>query len=195
MKVSVGVSNRNVHLSSDDFDKLFGSSEFYSIKDLSQEGEFMSNLVVSLVTDKATIDNVRVVGPIREKTQVEISKTDAYKLGLNPPVRMSGDFSEAEDIMLSSLNNKILCKNSCILANRHIHCKTSELSKYNLVDGQVLQVKVDTPRGGILSNVIVKSKPTYNFELHLDTDEANAFGLKNGDVVEIMEDFNGKERY
>lgn len=188
MKISVGISNRHVHLSKEVFDALFKDQEFYSIKDLSQEGEFMSNLVVDLISKKSVIEDVRVVGPVREKTQVEISKTDAYKLGINPPVKMSNDFDGAEDIMLSSKTNKVLVKNCCILANRHIHCKTSELEKYNLKDGQKLKIKVDTPRGGILNNVIVKSKPTFNFELHLDTDEANAFGLKNGDIVEILEE-------
>ena len=188
MKISVGISNRHVHLSKEVFDILFEDSEFYSIKDLSQEGEFMSNLKVDLIGEKGTIEGVRVVGPIRENTQVEISKTDAYKLGVNPPIRMSNHFDGALDIMLSSSNKRVNVKNCLILANRHIHCKTSELDKYNLKDGQIVRVKVNNERGGILENVIVKAKPTFNFELHLDTDEANAFNLKNGDIVEIMED-------
>lgn len=188
MKINVGVSNRHVHLSKEDFDMLFKGQQFYSVKDLSQGGEFMSNLVVSLITDKSRIDNVRVVGPLREKTQVEISRTDSYKLGIKPPVRMSNDFRDAVDIMLSSLYGEVVSKNSCIIANRHIHCNPSDLEKYNLRDGQILKVKVDSVRGGILDNVIVKTKPTFTFELHLDTDEANAFFLNNGDVVEILEE-------
>lgn len=190
MKIKVGVSNRHIHLSEEDFKNLFENTKFYSIKDLSQEGEFMSNLTVNISTEKATINNVRVVGPIRNHTQVEISMSDAIKLGINPPIKMSGDFDDAADIMLSSSNRKIIAKNSCILAHRHIHCKTSELEKYGLKDGQILSIKVGGIRGGILNNVIVKSKESFNLELHLDTDEANAFNLKNGDEVEILEESN-----
>ena len=193
MQIKVGVSNRHVHLSEEDFKNLFGNTEFYSIKDLSQEGEFMSNLTVDLKTEKDTIKNVRVVGPVRKHTQVEISRTDAYKLGINPPIKMSNDFDGAIDIMLSSFltNKEILAKNACILAHRHVHCKTSELDKYCLKDGQILKIKIGGIRGAVIDNVIVKSKDTFNLELHLDTDEANALNLKNGDVVEILEDNNG----
>lgn len=188
MKIKVGVSNRHVHLSKEDFKKLFGNADFYSIRDLSQGGEFASNLVVNIKTEKGQIDNVRIVGPLRDHTQVEISKTDAHKLGINPPVRMSGDFAGALDIMLSSDSEEVLVKEACILAHRHIHCKTSQLEKYGLYEGKIVKVKVDGPRGGILDNVIVKVKENFNLELHLDTDEANAFGLNNGDIVEIMEE-------
>ena len=101
---------------------------------------------------------------------------------------MSGDLDNSESVELVSNYNHKLINNCCILANRHIHCKTSELEKYNLREGQVLSVKVEGIRPGILDNVIVKSKETFNFELHLDTDEANAFMLSNGDEVEIMEE-------
>ena len=188
MVIKIGVSNRHIHISEKDFKDLFGNSEFYSIKDLTQEGEFMSNLTVDIKTEKDIIKNVRIVGPFRNKTQVEISKTDAYKLGINPPVRMSGDFKEAEDIMLGSKLGEKLIKNSCVIANRHIHCKTSELKKYNLKDGQILKVKIEGARGAVLDNVIVKAKESYNLELHLDTDEANALGVKTGDEAIIMED-------
>ena len=188
MKIRIGVSNRHVHLSPDDFEKLFGNIDFYSIRDLSQGGEFASNLTVTIRTEKGNIENVRVVGPLRNHAQVEISKTDAYKLGINPPVKMSGDFNGALDIMLSSNNGEVLVKEACILANRHIHCKTSELSKYDLYDGKVVRVKVYGTRGGILDNVIVKAKESFNLEMHIDTDEANAFGLNNGDLVEILEE-------
>ena len=190
MQIKVGISNRHVHLSEEDFKELFRETNFYSIKDLSQEGEFMSNLTVDIKTEKDIIKNVRVVGPIRKHTQVEISKTDAYKLGINPPIRMSGDFKDALDIMLSSNIKTITCKNSCILAHRHVHCKTSELEKYNLREGQVLKIKIDGIRGATIDNVIVKAKETFNLELHLDTDEANALNLKNGDIVEILEESN-----
>ena len=188
MKVSIGVSNRHIHLDYETCVKLFGSSELTLVRELSQGGEFVSNRVVSIKTDKGVIDNVKVVGPLRSRTQVEIARSDAFKLGLNPPVRMSGNFDGAEDVTLVFEGREVEVKNSCILANRHIHCKTSELDKYGLKDGQVLKVRVDNMRGGVMDNVIVKAKESYNLEMHIDIDEANAFMLSNGSVVEIMEE-------
>lgn len=188
LKIKVGVSNRHVHLSENDFNILFKGYEFKSIKDLSQDGDFASNLVVSIKTDKNIINNVRVVGPLREKTQVEISMTDAYFLGLNPPVRMSGDFRDAKDIVLCNKDIKTLCANSCILANRHIHINTNEQDKYNLYDGDKVMAYIDGVRGGVLDNVLVKSRDNYNLEMHLDTDEANAMGVRNGEFVHIVID-------
>ena len=194
MKVSIGVSNRHIHLDYDTCVKLFGNSELTIVRELSQGGEFVSNRVVSIKTDKGRIDNVKVIGPLRNKTQVEIARSDAFKLGINPPVRMSGNFDGAVDVILVVDNREVEVKNSCILANRHVHCNSSELDKYGWYDGKVLSVKVDGIRGGILENVIVKSKDSYNLELHLDTDEANAFLLNNGDEVEILEEENGNKR-
>lgn len=186
MKVKVGVSNRHIHLSKVVFDYLFDDADMLNTRDLSQGGEFVSNLTVDLIGPKGKINNVKVVGPLRTKTQVEVSKTDAYKLGINPPIRMSNNFDGAEDIMLSSNGKKCTVKNCCILANRHIHLNSNDLK--GLADGQKVSVKVLGDRGGIMDNVIVKTKDTFSFELHIDTDEANAFGLKNGDEVEIQED-------
>ena len=193
MKVKVGVSNRHVHLCKDDFESLFGNSEFYSIKDLNQKGEFMSNLKVSIYTEKDRIDGVRVVGPLRSKTQVEISKTDSYKLGLDCPINLSGDLEGACDIMLSSSSNSILAKNSCIVAKRHLHVGSSEAASLNLDSSKVMKATVLGERPGVISNIPVRVKDTFSLELHLDTDEANAFNLKNGDILDIEEDFYGQE--
>lgn len=186
MNIKVGVSNRHVHLDKETFEFLFGNADFYSIKELSQDREFMSNLTVCIKTDKDIIEKVRVVGPLREKTQIEISKTDAYKLGINPPVRMSGDLNNSESAYLCYEDKTILIKSGVIIANRHIHCNPDEAKKYQLYDGKVLNVKVNSERGGILDKVIVKIKDNYKLELHIDTDEANAFFINNGDVVEII---------
>lgn len=186
MKIRVGVSNRHVHLSKEVFDFLFSGCEFKSIKDLSQDGDFASNLVVSIKTSKNVISNVRVVGPLRDKTQVEISMTDAYFLGLNPPVRMSGNFDAACDVILCNGDKEIRVDSSCILANRHIHVNTNEQEKYNLYHGDKVSACIQGDRGGILNNVIVKVKDNYNLELHLDTDEANAMGVRNGDIIDII---------
>lgn len=186
MNIKVGVSNRHVHLSKEDYDFFFGNNEFTKLKDLSQYGEFASNFVVTIKTDKSEINNVRVIGPVREYTQVEISRTDAYKLGINPPVRMSGNLKDAADITIKYSDKEKVIKNSCILANRHLHVNTKDLDKYNLYDGKSVSVRVFGERGGILDNVIVKSKDNYKLEMHIDTDEANAFNLKNQDEVILL---------
>lgn len=193
MKVKVGVSNRHVHLCKEDFDILFFGEEFYSIKDLSQKGEFMSNLKVTIKTEKGIIEGVRVVGPLRSKTQVEISRTDAYKLGLDAPIRLSGDLDGTCDIMLSSSLGEVNAKNSCIIAKRHLHVGSEEAIKLGLDNGMTMQARIDNERGGILFNIPVRVKDNYTLELHLDTDEANALNLKNGDIVDIEEEFYGQE--
>ncbi len=192
MEIKVGVSNRHIHFKKEDYMLLFGNQELTKKNDLSQNGEYATNSVVSLKTNKGVLENVRIVAPFREHTQVEISKTDAYKLGINPPIRMSGNFDGAVDIVVCNKDKEILIKNACILANRHIHLNQEESNKYNIKHGDKVRVSVSGERGGILDNVLVKVRENYNMELHLDTDEANAFGLKNGDKVTILEDSNGK---
>lgn len=186
MNIKVGVSNHHIHISKEDFIHLFGDVEFDIKSKLSQDGEFASKFVLSIKTDKNVIKNVRVVGPFRDKTQVEISLTDSYFLGIKPPVRMSGNFREALDIVLCNGSRNLKLENACIIANRHIHINTKDQSKYNLFDGDIVSVKVGGPRGGTLDKVVVKAKDNYNLELHLDTDEANAMMLKNGDIVKLI---------
>lgn len=180
MKVKVGVSNRHVHLTDEDIKVLFGSIK--KSHDLSQSGMFACDNYVSIKTDKNIIDKVRVVGPSRNYTQIEISKTDAYFLGLNPPVRESGDLSFSEVVTLIGPNGSIKT-NGCIIADRHIHITYEDLKKYNLKDS--LYVKISGVKEGIIK-VNLKPSDKATLELHLDTDDANAFLLKNGDLVEII---------
>lgn len=189
MKVRVGVSNRHVHLCEKDFKILFENEDFHSIKDLSQKGEFASNLMVDVKTNKGTLHNVRVIGPLREVSQIEISKTDAYVLGINPPVRMSGNLDNSSLVTLVNGENEVN-EVSCILAHRHIHANEDDIKKYGLDINKKYSLKVVGVRGGILDNVLVKVKDNYTLEVHIDTDEANAFNLNNGDYVEIMEGDN-----
>ncbi len=185
MNIKIGVSNRHVHLSKSDYEILFPDTLMIKEKDLSQKGEFASNLFVNIKTDKNVLKKVRVVGPLREKSQVEISKTDAYFLGINPPIRMSGELVDALDITLVSDKCELVIKNACILAHRHIHMSTNDALKYGFKNGDNVTVKVNGKRGGLLNNVLVKVKDSFCLELHLDTDEANAMGVKNGDEAEI----------
>lgn len=184
MQVSVGVSNRHVHLTDSDFHYLFGDDTVLtSWKDLSQPGQFASNFVVSLQSDKGIIDNVRVVGPCRGYTQVEISRTDAYKLGINPPYRDSGDLLNSESIKIIGPKGVLYRDNCVILAVRHIHLP---LDNDNFCDKEVVSVSVNGNKKGIMNNVYVKKASNSFYELHLDTDDANAFDLKNGDIVNII---------
>ena len=132
MKIKVGVSNRHVHLTEEVYRILFKDVKMEVVKELSQPGEFASNLFVTLKTEKNTIERVRVLGPLRKYNQVEISKTDSYTLGLKPPVRMSGDLENSETITLVTENGEVTLENSCIIAARHIHATKEDYEKYNL---------------------------------------------------------------
>ena len=187
MKVSIGVSNRHVHLKKEHLEMLFGIGfELEKKNDLNQPKQFASNQTVTLKTDKSTIENVRVLGPIREYTQVEISKTDAYKLGLNPPIRNSGDLAGSEKITIIGPNGEIEVDECCIIATRHIHILPEQVKMYNLEGKDKVNVKLYGEKGGIIENVYLKISNDSYFELHLDTDDANSHLVKNGDIGEIL---------
>ena len=186
MKIKIGVSNRHIHLTEEMFNVLFEGKELEVVKKLSQSDDFASNLFVTIKTSKSEIEKVRLVGPLRKYNQVEISKTDAYKLGINPPVRMSGDLEGSETVTVCSDTAEIELTNSCIIAARHIHATLEDYQKYNLKE--VMSAIIETEKGGVMSNILVKTDPTYVLELHIDTDDANAFLLKQGDEIEIRED-------
>lgn len=187
MKVSVGVSNRHVHLKREHLDILFGENyELEVKKELTQPGQFAACEVVMLKTDKGVLENVRVLGPLRDYTQVEISKTDAYKLGINPPVRNSGDLSGSESITLIGPKGEVKINEGCIIATRHIHLSEEHIKEYKLEGKDKVSIKVNGEKGGILENVYLKVLPNSYLELHLDTDDANAHLIKNGDIVEVI---------
>ena len=181
MKLKVGVSNRHIHLKKEDLNILFGC-DLIKDYDLSQSPNFASKNYLTIKTDKSQIDNVRVIGPTRDYTQIEISKTDAYKLGINPPYRSSGDLKDSSVVTLIGPKGSIETP-GCIIADRHIHITNEDKEKYNIKDK--LFVKIDGIKRGIIE-VNVKPSEIATFELHLDTDDANAFMLKNGDEVEII---------
>jgi propanediol utilization protein len=183
MKVKVGISNRHIHLTKEDFNLLFGNIELEKRNDLTQPGEFASTLMVTIEGPKRRIENVRILGPFRSYTQVEISKTDSYNLGINPPVRDSGDLEDASIINIIN-NDKKIERKACIIPTRHIHInsKTKELLNLN----SSVRIKINNEKGGILDNVHLKVSDLYNFELHLDTDDGNANLLNQGDEVEII---------
>ncbi len=185
--IKIGVSNRHVHLKESDFKILFGENAcLEKSSDLTQPGEFASTSKVLIKTLKDEIPNVRVLGPFRNYTQIEISKTDAFKLGINPPIRESGDILNSEGIKLIGPNGSVDLNEGCIIATRHIHLTNSDIKKYNLEGIKYVDVLVDGLKGGILKNVSLKVSDNYSFEMHIDTDDANAHLIKQGDIGKII---------
>jgi len=185
MKVNVGISNRHVHLNNDDYKLLFGDTPFTKRNDLTQPGLFASDLTVTIAGPKRSIPNVRVLGPNRSYTQVEVSKTDSYTLGINPPVRNSGDLSGASQITIIGPKGTIT-RDAAIVASRHIHVDKNIRKEHNLEGIDMVSVKMGGEKSGIINNVYLRDTEEAYFELHLDTDDANAFLLKQGDEVEII---------
>lgn len=188
MKVSVGVSARHVHLTNEHLQILFGNdAHLEQFQPIHQPGQFASKQTVTIATDKGKIENVRIVGPTRNYTQVEISQTDAYRLGINPPIRDSGDIKGSAPITIIGPVGVVTLNEGCILANRHIHITPKQMELYGLKGLTEVHVQIYGEKAGMLSHVYLKVSENSYFELHLDTDEANAFQLHNGDVVTILE--------
>lgn len=185
MKINVGVSNRHCHLTEETFKQLFGDVEITKRNDLNQIGEFASDFTVTIKTEKSTIENVRVLGPFRPYNQVEVSLTDAYKLGVKLPVRASGNLDNSGTITLIGTEGPVTLNNALIVAERHIHMTPSIASELGLTNGQKVNVKIDGEKQGTIE-VFTKISDNAYFELHLDTDDANAFMLKSGDSVELI---------
>lgn len=181
MKVKIGISNRHIHLSQTDANILFKENyQFKKRNDLSQKGEFATEDTVIIKTDNYTFDHVRVVGPIRDYTQVEISESDAKLLGINPPVRDSGDLDNSEDVLIIGPSGSIFKKNCCIIPNRHIHC--NKLDNFGYTNGDVISGSIN---GKIMNDIHVKEKDSYVLELHITKDDATLYGVENGDYIDI----------
>lgn len=183
--ITIGVSNRHIHLTKETYDKLF-DEEITKKGDLNQIGEFASNQTVTLCANGHEINNVRLLGPLRNYDQVEISHNDALKFKLNPPIRKSGDLLNAEEITLRTEKGEVTLK-SCIIAQRHVHMNFDDAKKYNVQDGDKVKVKVNGPKSGIMDAFIKVSDNGY-FEMHIDTDDANAFviGKENNEGTLII---------
>lgn len=192
MEVKIGISNRHVHLCKNDLEILFGNGYELKIdRELSQPGEFASTDRVTIKSDKGEISNVRILGPIRNYSQVEISKTDAIKLRLNPPVRESGDLIDSSPITIVGPCGEVYLNEGCIIASRHIHLTNKDVLEYGLQGIEKVSIKILGEKGGTLDNVSLKVNDNYAFELHLDTDDANAHLIKQGDSgIIIVGDIN-----
>lgn len=186
MKVNIGVSARHVHVTKEDLSILFGEDFKLTKKvDLSQPGQYACNEQVILKGPKGTIERVRILGPERNETQVEISKTDSFALGIKPPVRNSGDLQGASEITIIGPKGEVT-KNAAIIAARHIHATKEDAKKYGFEDKEFVSIVVKGEKSGILKNVYVRINDNFSYEVHLDTDDANAFLINNGDEAELI---------
>lgn len=187
MKVDIAISARHIHLSKEDFDILFPGEELVLVKPLSEEPNYSSDKTVTLKNGDRSISNVRVVGPFRNETQVELSKTDCYTLKIDAPLCNSGSIEGAASIEICN-EDKSIVRNAAIIQNRHIHISEEDAKQFGFYNDQVVRVKIDSMKGGILDNVHIKMGPKFKFELHLDTDDGNAFLIDSNSKGEIIND-------
>lgn len=187
-EVPIGVSARHIHLSEEHVEALFGAGySLTEMKPLSQPGQYAANETVAVIGPKGTFAKVRILGPARKRTQLEVSRTDAFALGVNPPVRESGDIAGSAGIKLQGPAGEIEIEEGVIVAARHIHFHTTDAERYGITDKQKLRVRVGGERGVIFENVVARVHEQYALDMHIDTDEANAAGIRNGDQAEIID--------
>lgn len=186
--IPVGISNRHIHLTREHVDILFGKGyELTKLKDLSQPGQFACKEQLTLVgPSMRAIEGVRVLGPERKRSQVEISRTDSFVLKVKPPVRESGDVDGSAPVTIIGPKGIVTLTEGCIIANRHIHMSTDEGKAFGVTDGEYVDVEVNGERRTTFYDVQVRVHPDFRLEMHVDTDDANAAGIGNGFKVKMV---------
>ncbi len=194
--IPVGISNRHIHIFQPDLEVLFGTGhQLQILRNISQKGQFAAQETVDVVGPKGRIDRIRLVGPARGQTQIEISRTDAFRLGLDPPVRYSSDLSGTPGVRLIGPEGELDVKAGVIIPQRHIHMSPREAAEFGVRDRErvfVAPIEADSlnpqsePRSIIFGNVLIRVDPTFVLDFHIDVDEANAAGLQTGDHVYII---------
>jgi acetate kinase len=188
LRIPIAVSARHAHLSQATLDRLFGLGfQLTPLKALSQTGQFAAQQTVSLIGPRGRIDNVRLMGPARKEDQIEISRSDEFVLGVDAPVRMSGDLNNTPGITVEGPLGRVTLQSGLIAARRHIHMSDIDAARLGVKDHDVVAVSIDSANRDLTFNdVTVRVHPTYTLELHLDTDEANAAGVKQGDMATLV---------
>lgn len=185
-KVEVGVSNKHLHISQKDLDILYGKGyELTKLKELKQPGQYASNETITLVGSKGKLEKVRILGPVRKNTQVEISISDSFKIGVNAPLRESGKLEGSGAGKIIGPKGEVYLEEGIIIPLRHIHMSKKYADENGFKDGDSVKTKIEGKRSCILENVLVRVSEKYNLEFHIDFDEANSCLLKSGDIVEI----------
>ena len=187
--IPVGISNRHIHLSREHINILFGEGyELTPMKDLSQPGQYACKEQLTIVGPSLRpIEKVRVLGPERPASQVEISRTDSYVLKVKPPVRDSGKTAGSAPVTIIGPKGIVELKEGCIIANRHIHMSLEDGKRFGVNDNEYVTVDVNSERRTRFYDVQVRVSDKFSLEMHLDTDDANAAAIKNGDKVSIVE--------
>ncbi|HWQ80116.1 MAG TPA: phosphate propanoyltransferase [Anaerovoracaceae bacterium] len=187
MKVKVGVSNTHAHLTQDQIEKLFGKGfSLTFFRNIRQNDEFVSNQTIDVEGPKGTLKNVRILGPAKDQAQVEVSLTNARKLGVDTEVRLSTKVEDTPGAKLIGPEGETVMEQGIIVAARHLHISPEEAAAMNLKEGQTVCAEATGARGLTFRNIVVRIDELYAAELHLDTDEANAAGLKHGDEVALI---------
>ena len=188
--VPVGVSNRHIHLCRADLETLFGAGyELTPMKDLSQPGQYACKETLTIIGPSLRpIENVRVLGPLRSASQVEISRTDSYTLKVKPPVRESGKISGSAPITIVGPKGVVTLKEGCIIANRHIHMSLEDGARFGVADNDYVTVDVEGTRKTRWYGVQVRVHKDFRLEMHVDTDDANAVGIGNGCRVAVIKE-------
>mgnify|MGYP000934025595 CR=1 FL=1 len=185
--IKVGVSARHVHLSQADLETLFGKGYELTPKKMLMGDQYAAEECVTLVSPSLrSIEGVRVLGPVRSHSQIEISRTDTFKLKVSPPVRPSGEIKGSAPMALVGPKGSVFLNEGCIIANRHIHMTPKDAEKYGIKDNDIVDVEIQNAKPTRYYNVQVRVRSDFNTEMHIDTDDANAAGIKTGDHVEIL---------
>ncbi len=185
-KIPIGVSNRHVHVTQSDLEILFGKGYQLTKKsDLKQPGQYASNETVTIRGPKGEFERVRILGPVRNTTQVEISKTDSFRMGIKPPIRESGDLDNTPGIELIGSAGAVKLDQGAIIALRHIHMSPEHAKLLGVTDKDLVEVETFGERRGVLGDVRIRVSEQFELEMHVDVDEANACSLSNGDHVII----------
>jgi len=185
--IPVGVSARHVHLSREHLDALFGAGyELTKKKDLSQPGQYASDETVDIITTKGAFTRVRILGPVRKATQIELALSDTLKLGITPPIRDSGNVAGSPGVVLVGPNGTITLDEGAIVALRHIHMTPADAERFGVKDKDMVQVECPGERAMTMGQVLVRVSDQYALEMHVDTDEGNAACLKTGQKVRIV---------
>lgn len=180
--VPVNVSNRHIHLTEEHYKILFGDLPIVNVKDLLQKGQYATNRQVDVEGPKGTIKKVRILGPLRNVSQVEIAQTDARVIGVKAPVKMSGDIAGSAPITLVGPNGQLELREGVIIAQRHIHMTPEDARRFNVVDGEKVDVRVEGPRPTTYNDTVIRVRDDFVLEMHLDTDEANSLGPTSGQL-------------
>lgn len=189
-QVSVGISVRHIHLSREDVDRLFGRNyQLTPKKQLSQPGQYACEECLDVIGPKGELKKVRILGPERKATQIELAQTDCRNIGITAPVRSSGDTAGTPGVTLRGPLGEVTVPEGVIIADRHLHMSSQEAAAFGLQDGDHVSIRIDGQKPGVLGNVLVRAGNGHSLDLHIDTDDGNAFLLKQGQKVTVL----GKE--